>query len=75
MNRLGSQRVRMSFLASALLAGSLQAMNLGEIWRYFKWPITIAVMVVLALASWALASKGLGKGTTFTLELPTAATS
>ena len=54
MNRLGSQRVRMSFLASALLAGSLQAMNLGEIWRYFKWPITIAVMVVLALASWAL---------------------
>lgn len=29
-------------------------MNLGEIWRYFKWPITIAVMVIVGLASWAL---------------------
>lgn len=44
----------MSFLASVSYAGSLQAMNLGEIWRYFKWPITIAAMVIVALASYAL---------------------
>lgn len=28
-------------------------MNMGDIWRYFKWPITITVMVVVALGSWA----------------------
>lgn len=29
-------------------------MNTGEIWRYFKWPITIAAMVIIGLVSWTL---------------------